>query len=133
MELKEINMIEKLKELQNNAYAKYSDYPVSTIVITKDGKEFNGVNVEDATTRAGSCAERVALFSMIAAGYTKGDVKEINIMTKNGGTPCFVCRQMLIELCDMDTIINCYDINGILNTYTVKELCPYPFNEEDLK
>ena len=125
-------MIEKLRELQKNAYAKYSNFPVSAIVVTKDNKEFNGVNIEDASTRAGACAERVALFSMISAGYTKGDIKEINIMLKNGGTPCFVCRQMISELCDLDTVINCYSNDGDKKTYTVKELCPHPFSEEDL-
>jgi len=125
-------MIEKLKELQNNAYCKYSNFPVSAIVVTKDGKEFKGVNVEDASTRAGACAERVALFNMITEGYAKGDVKEINIMLKNGGTPCFVCRQMISELCDLDTVINCYANNGEVKSYTVEELCPYPFSEEDL-
>ncbi len=125
-------MKEKLLELQKNAYAKYSNFPVAAIVVTKDNKEFYGVNVEDASTRAGACAERVALFSMIAAGYTKGDVKEINIMLKNGGTPCFVCRQMISELCDLDTTINCYANDGDLKTYTVKELCPHPFSSEDL-
>ena len=125
-------MKEKLLELQNNAYCKYSNFPVSAIVVTKDNKEFSGVNVEDASTRAGACAERVALFNMISAGYKKGDVKEINIMLKNGGTPCFVCRQMISELCDLDTIIDCYDNSGNVKSYTVKELCPYPFSEEDL-
>ena len=125
-------MKDKLLELQKNAYCKYSNFPVSAIVVTKDNKEFYGVNVEDASTRAGACAERVALFSMIAAGYTKGDVKEINIMLKNGGTPCFVCRQMISELCDLDTIVNCFSNDGEVKTYTVKELCPYPFSEEDL-
>ena len=125
-------MKDKLLELQKNAYCKYSNFPVSAIVVTKDNKEFYGVNVEDASTRAGACAERVALFSMIAAGYTKGDVKEINIMLKNGGTPCFVCRQMISELCDLDTIVNCFSDDGEVKTYTVKELCPYPFSEEDL-
>ena len=128
-------MIEKLLELHNNAYCKYSDFPVSAIVITKDNKEFYGVNVEDASYRAGACAERVALFSMLAAGYKKGDVKEINVMISNGkiGTPCFVCRQMILELCDKETLINCYSTKGLKKTYTVEELCPYPFSEDDLK
>ena len=128
-------MIEKLLELQKNAYCKYSNFPVSSIVVTKDNKEFYGVNVEDASYRAGACAERVALFSMLAAGYKKGDVKEINVMISNGeiGTPCFVCRQMILELCDMDTLVNCYSTKGAVKTYTVRELCPYPFSEEDLK
>ena len=126
-------MLEKLINLQKNAYAKYSNFAVSAIVVTKDGKDFYGVNVEDASTRAGACAERVALFNMVAAGYNKGDVKEINVLADNLITPCFVCRQMLLELCDMDTIINCYDKSGNMKSYTVSELCPYPFNEEDLK
>lgn len=126
-------MLEKLLNLQKNAYAKYSNFAVSAIVVTKDGKDFYGVNIEDASTRAGACAERVALFNMVAAGYNKGDVKEINVLADNLITPCFVCRQMLLELCDMDTIINCYDKGGNMKSYTVSELCPYPFNEEDLK
>jgi cytidine deaminase len=127
-------MVDKLLALQNNAYTPISHFPVSSIVITKDGREFYGVNVEDASTRAGTCAERTALYSMIAAGYKKGDVKEINVMIHGGqiGTPCFVCRQMIIELCDLDTPINCYSTNGDVKTYTVKDLCPFPFTEDDL-
>lgn len=126
-------MLEKLLELQKNAYSKYSNFSVAAIVVTKDGKEFRGVNVEDASLRAGACAERVALFNMISEGYSKGDVKEINILANNLITPCFVCRQMFIELCDMDTIINSYDKEGNIKSYTVKELCPYPFSSEDIK
>ena len=127
-------MIEKLLRLQNNAYVPMSHFPVSSIVVTKDGREFYGVNVEDASTRAGTCAERTALYSMIAAGYKKGDVKEINVMVSSGkiGTPCFVCRQMIIELCDLDTHINCYSTVGEVKTFTVRELCPHPFTEDDL-
>lgn len=128
-------MIEKLLKLQENSYAKYSNYRVSAIVVTKDLKEFNGVNVENASYGACICAERVALTSMIAAGYKKGDVKELNLMVSSGsiGTPCFLCRQTISELCDKETIINCYSTKGEVKTYTVRELCPHPFSEEDLK
>lgn len=127
-------MIEKLLLLQKNAYAPISHFPVSSIIVTKDGREFPGVNVEDASTRAGTCAERAALDSMITAGYKKGDVKEVNVMIHGGeiGTPCFVCRQMLVELCDLDTPVNCYSTKGEVKTYTVRELCPHPFSEDDL-
>ena len=121
-------MIEKLLKLQKNAYCKYSNFPVSSIVVTKDNKEFYGVNVEDASYRAGACAERVALFSCVSAGYKKGDIKEINVMVSSGnvGTPCFVCRQMILELCDMDTIIKCYSTKGEFlcqNTRYIEILC----------
>lgn len=124
-----------LLELLDNAYAEYSNFPVSSIVVMKNGKAFTGVNVEDASTRAGACAERVAIFNAIAHGYTKGDFKEINVMVSSGdiGTPCFVCRQLINEFFDRDSIVRCYNTKGDFKEYTVKELCPYPFGEEDLK
>ena len=127
-------MKDKLLELQKNAYCPITNFPVAAIVVTKDNREFNGVNIEDATTRAGACAERVALFSMVAAGYKKGEVREINLMTSGDiSTPCFVCRQMISELFDLDCIVRCYSETGEYKEYTVKELCPYPFGEDDLK
>ena len=65
-------MKEKLLNLHKNSYSPYSNFPVSAIVVTKDGREFSGVNVEDASYRAGACAERVAIFSALASGVKKG-------------------------------------------------------------
>ena len=129
-------MIEKLKELHKNSYVPISNYPVSAILVTKDGKMFEGVNVEDASTRAGTCAERAAIFSAITSGVKKGEFKEIHIMTSssNGiGMPCFVCRQMISELFDKNSKIICYNTKGEYIERTVEELCPYPFGEDDLK
>ena len=128
-------MVEELRELLNNSYSPYSKFPVASILVTKDGKKYKGVNVEDASTRAGSCAERSAIFSAISDGVKKGDFKEINIMVNSGdiSTPCFVCRQMLLELFDQDAIVRCYSNTGDFKEFTVKELTPYPFGSEDLK
>ena len=128
-------MKEKLLELHKNSYSPYSKFPVSAVVVTDDGREFVGVNVEDASTRAGSCAERVALFGAIAAGVKKGEFKEINIMVSSGeiGEPCFVFRQMFVELLEKDDIIRCWATDGRYKEFTVEQLCPYPFDSEDLK
>lgn len=127
-------MKEKLEKLLENSYSPYSNYAVSAVLVTKDNKEFYGVNVEDATTRAGTCAERNAIFNAITNGYKKHDFKEINIMVSSGkiGMPCFVCRQMMVEMFDLDTIVRCYATTGEYKEFTVKELCPYPFGSEDL-
>ena len=45
-------MIENLKELLKNSYCPYSHYAVSAVVVMKDGKTFNGVNVENASSGA---------------------------------------------------------------------------------
>ena len=42
-------MQEKLKKLLENSYSPYSKFPVSAVVQMKDGKEFYGVNVENAS------------------------------------------------------------------------------------
>jgi len=92
-------MIEKLIELQKNSYVPISNFRVSSIVVTKDNNTFYGVNVEDASTRAGTCAERNAIYNAVTNGYKPGDFKELHVMVSSGkiGTPCFVCRQMISE------------------------------------
>ena len=128
-------MIEELRELHKNAYVPISNFPVSAVVVTKDGKEYSGVNVEDASTRAGTCAERAAIFNAIADGAKIGDFKELNVMVSSGkvGTPCFVCRQMISELFEEDATIRCFSTKEEGTEYTVRELCPFPFGEDDLQ
>lgn len=128
-------MKDKLLDLQKNSYSPYSNFAVSAVVIMKDGKEFNGVNVENAAYGAAICAERSAILSAISNGYKKGDFKEINIMTSSTGigTPCFQCRQVMSELFDKDSLVRCYSKSGDYKEFTVEELCPYPFGEDDLK
>ncbi len=128
-------MFEKLNNLRTNSYSPYSNFRVSAILVTKDGKEFNGVNVENASYGAAICAERSAFVSAISAGYKKGDFKELHVLTSSNkiSTCCFVCRQVITELCDKDMPIYCYGLNGDIKEFTVSELCPYPFDEGDLK
>jgi len=128
-------MIEKLLELQKNSYVPISSFPVSSIVVTKDNNTFYGVNVEDASTRAGTCAERNAIYNAVTNGYKQGDFKELHVMVSSGkiGTPCFVCRQLISEFFEEDAKIYCYSTKGEIKEYKVKELCPYPFGEDDLK
>ena len=126
-------MREKLEKLLNNSYSKYSGYSVSAICVMYDGKEFNGVNVENASFGATICAERVAITNAITNGYQKGDFKELHVMVKSEkvGSPCFVCRQVISEFFNEDSVIKLYSIKEE-KEYSVKELCPYPFNEENL-
>lgn len=125
-------MKEKLNFVINNAYSPYYNFKVAAIVVTKDEKEFIGVNVENANGTS-LCAERNAITSAVAHGYKKGDFKQIYIMFENGiiGYPCFACRQVMLEFFDKDTLITC--IGEKEETHTLEELCPYPFNSEDLK
>ena len=124
-------MQEKLKELLNNSYSPYYHFPVSAIVVMKDGNEFIGVNVENVNGTS-ICAERHAIGNAIAHGYKKGDFDRIYIMLSSGefGTPCFACRQVLTEFFNKEDKVISVDKNGNEKVYTIEELCPYPFDLE---
>lgn len=127
-------MKEKLVKLLENSYSPYSHYRVSAIVIMKDGKEFNGVNVENAAYGSSICAERSAILSAISAGYKKGDFKTMYVCCDNDkiGFSCFACRQVMLELMDADMNVVFMNPKGDEITITIADLCPYPFSEDDL-
>ena len=127
-------MREKLTELLKNSYSPYSKFPVAAIVVMKDGREFSGVNVENASYGATICAERSAIVSAISHGYKKGDFKELYIMvnTEKVSTCCFLCRQVMTVLFDKDVKITCMSQTEE-KVFTVNDFCPYPFDEGDLK
>ena len=127
-------MEESLKRLLRNSYSPYSNFKVSAICLMKDGKTFGGVNVENASYGATMCAERVAITSAIANGYTKGDFSKLYVMcdTSKVASSCFMCRQVINEFFDKDSEIILYSNDGEKEVYTVRELCPYPFGSSDL-
>ena len=126
-------MREKLQNLLKNSYAKYSNFHVSCICVMKDGTEMPGVNVENASYGAAICAERTAITGAIARGYKKGDFKELHVMCESDkiGMPCFVCRQVISEFFDNDAKIYVYSLKD-MEEFTVEEICPYPFTEDNL-
>ena len=129
-------MIEKLMKLKENSYCPYSHFRVATIVVMKDGKEYGGVNVENAAYGSSICSERSAILSAISDGYKKGDFKELHCLCADSNKismSCFACRQVISEFFDKETPLYFYSNTGESKKYIVSELCPYPFDEDDLK
>lgn len=128
-------MLEKLRKLAENSQSRYFHFPVSCILECHDKTVFYGVNVETSSPAAGICAERNALFQALAKGYQKNDFLRIHIysQSKNSITPCFICRQALIDYCPLDMEIISYTEDGSTKTFSLSELCTYPFQEEDFK
>ena len=52
---------------------------------------------------------------------------------KKIGMPCFQCRQVFTELFEKDMLVTCMNPDGESIILSVQELCPYPFDSEDLK
>ncbi len=128
-------MFEELKELIKNAHSPYYNFKVATILICNDGTKFNGVNIETSSPAAGVCSERNAIYSAIASGYKKEDIKELHIMVDSDihSFPCFICRQALIDFTNLNTEIFLYSKNKFEKKIKVSDLTVYAFTKGDLK
>ena len=115
-------LYERAVAISERAYAPYSNYLVGAAVRTRDGRIFEGVNVENAAYPLGVCAERSALVQAVAAGYRPGDVEAIGITA----SPCGGCRQWLYEF-RIDEVTFRNDA-GALVTYAAAELLPDTWN-----
>ena len=62
-----------------NAYAPYSKYAVGAVVRMNGGREFEGVNVENAAYPLGQCAEKTAIGAAAVAGFRPGDIAAVGI------------------------------------------------------
>ena len=128
-------MKDKLLKLLENSYSPYSKFRVAAIAVMKDGKEFCGVNVENASYGVSNCAERSAIFSAISNGYKRYDFEELHVMCDSDklGTCCFVCRQVISEMFEKDKRVTWYTRDGEYKEFSVEELCPYPFSDDNLE
>ena len=86
-------LYERAVAAAGRAYAPYSNYLVGAAVRARDGRVFEGVNVENAAYPLGVCAEKVAIACAVVAGCRPGDLEAIGITA----SPCGGCRQWLYE------------------------------------
>ncbi len=124
-------LIQKAVNARDWAYAPYSKYAVGAAVLTESGKIYDGVNIENAVYPLTICAERVAIFKAVSQGETS--FRAIAVATKNGGTPCGACRQVMAEF-GMGLVILLVDSTGKqVAEYTLSDLLPEAFSDADLK
>ena len=123
-------LIKAALEISKNAYAPYSKYKVGAALLSKEGRTFTGVNVENAAYPVTICAERTAVFKAVSEGVL--DFLAIAVVTDDGGTPCGSCRQVLSEF-GLDTLVLLVDKDGqIVLEQTVRELLPGAFTSDSL-
>jgi cytidine deaminase len=124
-------LIQRGKEAWGRAYAPYSHYNVGAALLTESGEIYDGVNVENAVYPVGICGERTAIFKAVSEGHRS--FQAIAVVTKNGGTPCGACRQVMAEF-GLDTIVLIANTDGeLIHQLSVAELLPYSFGEKDVK
>ena len=114
-------LYERAVVVAERAYAPYSNYLVGAAVRARDGRVFEGVNVENAAYPLGVCAEKVAIACAVVAGCRPGDLEEIGITA----SPCGGCRQWIYEF-RFDRV-TFRSAEGEVVTRTPAELLPETF------
>jgi cytidine deaminase len=114
-----------------NAYAPYSKYVVGAAVLTESGKIYQGVNIENAAYPSSICAERSAIFNAVSNGERK--LLGIAVATRNAGSPCGACRQVMREFGGKDLPVLIVNAQGnLVEETSLLELLPRSFGPEDL-
>ena len=135
-------LLELAHEARERAYAPYSHYAVGAALLTKDGRVYQGCNIENASFSATNCAERTAFFKAVYDGcYDFAAIavvggpagKPVQAQDEPSG-PCGVCRQVMAEFCEPDTFrIFVSKKNGEYREYTLGELFPGAFTKDDIE
>jgi cytidine deaminase len=121
----ESRLVAVAKAAREHAYAPYSGFRVGAALETASGLVFAGTNVENASYGATICAERAAVFCMIAAG--ERNITRVAVYAEGPelAMPCGMCRQVLVEHGPEAAVIVAGP-SGSRST-TLGELLPEPF------
>jgi cytidine deaminase len=116
------------REAAANAVAPYSRFPVGAAVESADGRIYRGCNIESASYGLTICAERVAIFSTLAAGTRP---KRLAVTCVRGNPddpdslmPCGACRQVMLDHMGADATVI---VDGV-GKFSVAELLPRGFH-----
>ena len=108
------------------AYAPYSNFTVGAAVLTATGEIFSGCNLENASLGATICAERVAIFTAVAAGWRNFTALAVIADTPEPVAPCGLCRQVLAEF-SPDCQVLMANLAGQWRLVNLQELFPLAF------
>jgi cytidine deaminase len=130
MEIDRQALVKQAREVRKRAYAPYSNYQVGAALLGASGQIYTGCNVENAVYPEVICAERSAVVKAVSEG--ERDFVAIAVVTRDGGSPCGACRQVLSEF-SPDILVLIADEAGNVRETTVSALLPDHFGPQNLR
>lgn len=123
-------LIKTAADMRNRSRAPYSGYTVGAALLTATGEIIGGCNVESASYGLTCCAERTAIYRALAEGHAS--FTALAVATRDGGSPCGACRQVIWEQCG-DIPVFIVDESGAARTSSSGALLPDAFGSENLR
>ena len=120
------------RRARRHAVASYSHFKVGAALETTSGAVITGCNVENATYGLTICAERVAMFTALAAGHRRFLRIAVVADTTAPTPPCGACRQILWEFGgDLEVILA--NLRREAGRHRLSDLLPVPFDRRLLR
>ena len=122
-------------EARDLSYSPYSRFAVGAALFTKDGRVYQGANVENSSYGLSMCAERNAIYHALMEGCAGDDFLALAIVADTDGavSPCGACRQVIAEFFPKDSQIILGNLRGEMKVMSVGELLPYAFEGGDMQ
>ena len=128
--------------MKEKAYCPYSKYHVGAALLTKSGKIYGGMNIENSSYGATMCAESTGVFNAVSEGDREfsaivicGGLEGV----ENKGTeidyafPCGLCRQVLREFTNPKEFkVYVCATKEKYSLFTLEKLLPHSFGPEFL-
>ncbi|MDR0957801.1 MAG: cytidine deaminase [Clostridiales bacterium] len=134
------SLIKKAISARERAYVPYSNFGVGAALLAKNGKIYEGCNIENAAFTPGMCAERTAFSKAVFEG--ERDFIAIAVVgwklnaaenDRGFAFPCGVCRQVMREFCSPDAFFIITAVSPEdYKVMSLEELLPNSFGPESL-
>jgi len=129
----DLSLGKKAISAKAKALPTYSNFHVGAALLTKDGKIYEGGNIENSSYSLTVCAERTAVFQAILEGEREFDSIAITGDSEDFVPPCGACRQVLLDLCGKDLNVILINPKEEIKKFKLSELIPHSFGEDFLK
>jgi len=126
----DFELLAAARAARQQAYAPYSRLMVGAALLAKSGRVYRGCNVENAAYPSSICAERAALVKAVSEGDRT--FQAIVVATRDGGSPCGQCRQMLYEFAPMLRVILADEAGRVTFDGSLASLLPLGFGPSHL-
>ena len=126
-------LLARARAAREHAYAPYSAFAVGAALLSRDGRTFAGVNVENASYGLTMCAERGAVSAAVASGVR--DLVAVAIAGPDDDVPCppcGSCRQVLHEL-NPELLVVTSEASGEPRVTALSTLLPEAFGGGTLR